>query len=349
MMKRRRLQSGFTAVELLITLFVAAAFIVAGYQLFNVVIKDGGDVRAQSTAANVAYTYLRKYSDAATNPCSSQAPLTDESISVDGLTDVVVTVTIQCAQTDAPSLSRVDATIAYNKDTPKKSLTYSTYVDKSAGATGSSDITDNLVAWWRLNGNANSEVGGFDGTVVGATSTTNRDGQLHMAYGFTGAANAQHIRVNTGPSIGITNVTLTAWVYNPTASNSGAFIKLGGGSSTGYGIGIGSTVFDNNAPGTKIVALFENIRWIATTTDLGTGWHMVALVINASGVPSIYKDGVLVGTYAGTNAIAPNTGQGIYIGGMPGRYFNGSVDDTRVYSRALSGSEVLQLYNGGPK
>ena len=69
-MNSRSQQSGFTAVELLITLFVAAAFIVAGYQLFNIVMKDGGETRAESRAGNVAYDYLRRYTDAATNPCT---------------------------------------------------------------------------------------------------------------------------------------------------------------------------------------------------------------------------------------------------------------------------------------
>ena len=38
MIHARPSNAGFTAVELLITLFVAAAFIIAGYQLFNIVI-----------------------------------------------------------------------------------------------------------------------------------------------------------------------------------------------------------------------------------------------------------------------------------------------------------------------
>ena len=62
-------QNGFTVVELLITLFIAAAFLVSGYQLFNLIIKDGGQTRAESRASNVAYDYLRKYSSSAVFPC----------------------------------------------------------------------------------------------------------------------------------------------------------------------------------------------------------------------------------------------------------------------------------------
>jgi len=71
MIRRQRQDSGFTAVELLITLFVAAAFLIAAYQLFNLVVKDGGSTRAESRAANVAYDYLRQY--AASSPAPPQA------------------------------------------------------------------------------------------------------------------------------------------------------------------------------------------------------------------------------------------------------------------------------------
>lgn len=127
----RKNTQGFTAVELLVTLFVAAAFLIAGYQLFNVVMRDGGETRAQAAAANAAYASLRQYSDSATNPCSSLAPVTDQAMTVDTLQKVTLTITIECAQSGTPSLSKITAIIKYN--TPQKTLTYSTYVDKSNG------------------------------------------------------------------------------------------------------------------------------------------------------------------------------------------------------------------------
>lgn len=124
-------KSGFTAVELLITLFVAAAFLIAGYQLYNVIIQDGGETRAESKAGNVAYEYLRRYSDNATNPCTAQTPLTAQSIDVEGLSDVTVTVTISCPYTATTSVSKIEAIVNYNN--PQKDVRYATYVDKSKG------------------------------------------------------------------------------------------------------------------------------------------------------------------------------------------------------------------------
>lgn len=119
---------GFTVVELLITLFVAAAFLVSGFQLYNVIIKDGGQTRAESRAGNVAYDYIRRFSPAATNPCTVFTPVNNSSISVASLSNVIVMVQITCPYASSPSLSKVEATVLYNS--PQQTVRYSTYVNR---------------------------------------------------------------------------------------------------------------------------------------------------------------------------------------------------------------------------
>lgn len=121
-------EQGFTAVELLVTLFVAAAFLIAGYQLFSVVLRDGGQTRAESKAANVAYDYLRRYTPTVTNPCGSTTPLSNSPITVEGLVNARVTVQISCASTNSASLSKVEATVFFNS--PEQVVRYATYVNK---------------------------------------------------------------------------------------------------------------------------------------------------------------------------------------------------------------------------
>lgn len=131
-MKSNQSQSGFSAVELLITLFVAAAFFIAGYQLYSLIIKDGGQTRAESRASNVAYDYLRRYSASASSPCAASTPVNNQSISVSGLSAVTITVAISCPYSstsgtnDATSVSKVEVTINFNS--PQKTVRYATYV-----------------------------------------------------------------------------------------------------------------------------------------------------------------------------------------------------------------------------
>jgi len=122
-------QSGFTAVELLITLFVAAAFLVTGYQLYTIIIKDSGNTRAQARAANVAYDYIRRYSPSASNPCSASTPVNNAPITVSGLQNVTVLVVFTCPYpSPLTTITDVDVVVKYN--TPQQSVEYETYVNR---------------------------------------------------------------------------------------------------------------------------------------------------------------------------------------------------------------------------
>lgn len=334
-------QSGFTAVELLMTLFVAAAFLIASYQLFNLVVKDGGATRAESRAANVAYDYLRQYTASATTiPCTPSTPLSNAPISVDGLTDVTINITVTCLPGAIASLSKVQADVTYNH--PAQTVTYATYTS-STGSSNTGDITNGLVAWWKLNGDANNSIGSPNGVITNATSTTGQGGIADTAYAFNGST----ATINTASTFGLgaTNVSISCWVYNPSASNKGMFAHVG--QNPGYGIGVGNTTTDTF--GNTIVMIYEGVRWIPTTTTISTGWHHVVMVINGSGVPTAYLDGVSTGAYGGAVTGAPS-GTVTTIGGISGVTaddFNGSIDDVRLYNRALPLADILALYSAG--
>ena len=84
-----------------------------------------------------------------------------------------------------------------------------------------------------------------------------------------------------------------------------------------------------------------------TSTKVNDGtWHFVAMTFDGAYV-RLYIDGALQGTFYG-----PSLGflsfEDLYIGerGNNGNFFNGSIDDVRIYNRALSSSEITALYNG---
>ena len=98
-MKRNK---GFSTVELLVTLFVASAFLLAGYQLYAMVIKDGGETKQQAIASNKAYEYLQKYKAHATfiaNPCAQHnVTSADENLTptIPGLSNTNLEIAISC-------------------------------------------------------------------------------------------------------------------------------------------------------------------------------------------------------------------------------------------------------------
>lgn len=107
-------KSGFSAVELLVTLFIAALFLVAGYQLYSLVVSDGGKTRSQAKASNVVYDYLKRYESFISNPCIASTPVNNENITIENLENVVITVAITCPYPANTSISKVTATITYN-------------------------------------------------------------------------------------------------------------------------------------------------------------------------------------------------------------------------------------------
>jgi prepilin-type N-terminal cleavage/methylation domain-containing protein len=126
-------QSGMTAVEVLITLFIAAAFLMSGYQLYSLIIKDNGEARALAKATNVAYDYLQQQkattiSGASNHTCAASTPYTDSPITVEGLVSVTRTVVVSCPYTAVTSIAKIQVTIKYGNDSPQKSITNTTYV-----------------------------------------------------------------------------------------------------------------------------------------------------------------------------------------------------------------------------
>jgi len=339
-MKRHRLQSGFTAVELLITLFVAAAFLIAAYQLFNVVIKDGGNARAQSRAANVAYDYMRRYTTSATIPCSAQTPLTNSSVTVDGLTNAMITVALSCPTFSTNDISKVDVTVTYN--TPTQTVKYSTFVNGSGVA--SSDITNGLIGWWKLDGNTDTAVGSNNATNINATPASGQNGLANTGYFFNGSS----AWLNFGNSTVFNNseLTLSAWIkpanisgtlqiigkelqYKTALSGSGGLYILVGSVGTGW-----TTNVIYPAPG--IVA---------------NSWAFVAMTVSSSAATAkLYVNGSMIGSTSITPITIYNTNPllgGAYTQTPGNSQFNGTMDDLRIYNRALSASEISTLYTNG--
>lgn len=126
-------QSGFSAIELLITIFVATAFLAAGYQLYTAVLRNGTDTRNQTTASNIAYDYVRRYSPQATSPCTIFTPNpapTIPSTPAGGiaLPSPSITASITCPYGTTSDTSLVTVTVTYGFTNPQKQVQHAVYV-----------------------------------------------------------------------------------------------------------------------------------------------------------------------------------------------------------------------------
>lgn len=118
---------GFSAVELIVTLFIAAAFLLSGFQLYIATLKDNGQARMQSQANNIAYDYLQRYKSSSyvIKPCAASTPLNNQTITVSGLSNAAVTVAISCPYPTVTSLSKINVSVTYGS--PQQTVIISTY------------------------------------------------------------------------------------------------------------------------------------------------------------------------------------------------------------------------------
>jgi hypothetical protein len=230
-----------------------------------------------------------------------------------------------------------------------------TLYTSTGGASG--DINTGLAGYWKLDESsgtlANDSTGnGNTGTLT--NGPTWAAGKINNALTLNGTN--QYVDAGNAASLQITgSITLTAWV-NASALGGTPSSILGksnpGTSNRSYALNIdptncgGAQKFDMvvSTDGTAYA-----IRCSSTAAVTGT-WYFVADVYDASAQTlHVYVNGALSdGTLTGTvPASLFNTTANVNLGRRNNNidFFNGTIDDARIYSRALSASDVLTLYN----
>jgi hypothetical protein len=204
--------------------------------------------------------------------------------------------------------------------------------------------TNGLVGWWPFNGNANDESGnGNNGTVNGATLTTDRFGVANKAYSFNGN---NFIAVPHNNSFNMPQATWNVWVKKNSASSGNGMYIFGKRDNAQHHITFNEYL--GNANG--------SIGWASGQASgvggfsIVGGWHMLTIVYNQSISSNnfvYYFDGIQTGTTT-VNPFTFLNGDvrfGIEVNNSYWQGFNGFIDDALVYNRILSSCEILDLYN----
>ncbi|NQV32162.1 MAG: discoidin domain-containing protein [Phycisphaeraceae bacterium] len=206
-----------------------------------------------------------------------------------------------------------------------------------------------LVAHWKFDETegldaADSSGYGNNGTLVGMDGTEWVAGHDGGAIEFSGS---QYVDFGMNTSLQISgSVTISAWV-KMNAGNDGAYMGIGGKLKTAPYRGFSlvrhsSGVFRLWADdGNGVIGGFDASSDV-TYTD--TEWHHVAGVVDA-GTSMLYVDGVKQAKTSDVNlTIAEEPAHiGRQYSGLDDRYWNGLIDDVRIYYRALSEQEISGL------
>jgi RHS repeat-associated protein len=190
------------------------------------------------------------------------------------------------------------------------------------------------VGYWKLNNDYTDASGNaITGTPMGAPafSTDRMEGSHSLSFNGTNQwvdlGNPQQF-----PS-GLQVRTICAWAKSNVTSGNGVIFSIGTPTTTNaFYIGISSTSIIGGAFGNSL-----------TGPTLTSGWHHICLTYDGA-TASLYVDGSLSTSASRTwNLILSKAYIGRHVSNN--NYWNGNIDDVRIYNVALSATQVQALYN----
>ena len=261
----------------------------------------------------------------------------------------------------SPSATSGDLTIGENNDGSESfdgSIDDVRIYNRALTATEVADLvpsaSSDLVGHWKLDETSNTLVNDSsgnnngtyeDGPTLGATPATNFSG---TSVSFDG--NNDNVTIPDDTSLRVTNMTVSAWVYIPSSIPSGwrTIVEHGRGTDNWFGLWkrSGSDRFhfrwaDN---GGSTVSADTNATIVADQW-----YHIVGTLDTSTNVAKIYMtdsagDTTLDKTITGATSPSATSGD-LTIGenNDGNEAFDGSIDDVRIYNRALTATEVADL------
>lgn len=222
------------------------------------------------------------------------------------------------------------------------------FIVGTAKVEAQSVLTNGLVAYYPFNGDVRDYSGYGNSTPIGSV-TFGRDrfgnangSAVFFGTNFLGYPDAPQLHF-------VTNVTLSAWVCTTqyTADPTHLYgIVTKGMPNPNVGPQLGITTRSS-----QMVTLGEVnglLQDIVSTQPVNDGnWRMLTFTVNsASQLATLYVNGTDVSSTSYPGVTISNTSL-LLIGleRTTNFFFVGNINDVRVYNRALSASEVQQLYN----
>ena len=230
--------------------------------------------------------------------------------------------------------------------------------------TSSLNLNLGLVAYYPFNGNANdSSSSNLNGVITGATLTNDRFGNPNKAFKFTGNSINDNTVVVKDEFIKVSNfnknfsdkISISLWA-NVDSTNYGTFLHRRVDNNIDFAI---SSYAGSNGtspdPNTISWNIGNNRTNVGKTVIPYKTWHNYIYVYDGTSMKT-YLDGILETQTAATGLISNNSsdlfiGKYIYNGGKTHHfYYNGSMDDVRIYNRVLNSNEInaLSTENGAP-
>ncbi|MET7886737.1 sialidase family protein [Streptomyces avermitilis] len=182
--------------------------------------------------------------------------------------------------------------------------------------------------------------------VLGGAEET--EGVFGGALDFDGADDAVRLPYRTELPLGTKDFTASLWFRYTATTGEQPLLWMGGIGTSQPQVWLRGEPASNRVQGLITVrdgASAPQSAFVRTTGAYNDGqWHHLALR-RGSGALTLFLDGTPISTADVPGSVSRNSPFGVHIGQrMDSRaYFNGSIDEVRVYGRALSDAELTGL------
>lgn len=217
--------------------------------------------------------------------------------------------------------------------------------------------TSELIAHYPLDGTANDIINGLNGKLYGTTPTSDRKDKPDSAFNFDGIDD--YIDLGTYSEFEfITNYSLSLWIYYSGNKQRCSILNKRQNVKpySMYSIAINGDGLSGEVPGNNLV--FTNISENGGTPkvisnrgfQISKGWHHIVLTNKINGKANLYVDSQFIGT-ASNGGSVKLSGIPLLIGKAVGNsftndlYFEGKIDDIRIYKGILSSQDITALFS----
>jgi len=233
-----------------------------------------------------------------------------------------------------------DNSLLVEKDTARRYWFSDEFSKSNCKAYFTLDETSGNPANHTTSANGFSDGNGINGTNGSTGATQNITGKFDKCFEFSGGNNEQVDMGNTILS-GTTDFTLSGWI-NSSITSSGTYVIFNSYLSSATA---GIQLYINGSGNIIYWTSTGSITTSTATSGSNNSWDHVVVTKEGTSV-KIYLNGAVDVSGTINHSI---TGGNFSIGGRSdGLYcFKGKIDEASVWTRALSASEVSELYNSG--
>ena len=270
------------------------------------------------------------------------------SVSNSGLYTIAVTDTNGCVGYDTTLVSILDLTIDQIDTNICIGDSLTLNIDSLVGNSCiplPNNLQTGLITWYSMCGNANDQINGHDGTINGGLFNSDRFSNSNSSYEADGTS-SDFITVSHNLDLdpGKGSFTVAGWIRSSDMDIAPIVEK---NDNNGFVLWLRNTTGN---PAFRVEdGLVQDNAYGTTSYADGQWHHLVGIRDSVSKQLFLYVDGQLITSVTDNTTDPSKNSEDLYIGRWNGTssYTDGDLDDIGYWNRALSSSEVLELYQSG--